>query len=772
MAMTVGYAWLAAPVRANALGAPPACAIAGAPGAAAWTAGPTSSASDIGAVRAACEPSLVPVTSYGRAFAQPLLAATNQAQAIFLPNGDTVAQLAIPRAAPSEPGPYAYASYMVQEIAPGGQVLWRIRVSGPGNLAAGPRVLALQTGGQLLVGDLATHRDTWMRAGGWNVSYQLAVAGSLVVLLRTDWPGWSRAKRPTVTLITPGGRVRRRVTLATPVFGADMAADGHAAYVVSGDTLFRVAASGRIEGPFRLGASYDQLSVVATGEVLLRSRNCTSLVRVGRGGVSTLWTLPVPEYDTIAGAGPLVVAGSAISSSVSPFPYLAVWDTRGDRVVGRIAQPGKLLTPLAAGPFGVVALATECPSVRTACSLPNGAEQAPDKLELFPADLSATPIWSHDVCANRWIGWQPGAAWTYHLSNATFLTTPCAPGMAVIWSGTISQAVTPGSTAAYLPTGLEPQLPPLMPGPVASYAVFAKAVRIDAAHPLVITAATAGKPVPVTVSAVIAKGVPVASPSVVLVKPGDSGAGGRFSFSPANPGGALMLTAGDRGEAITYTNDRPGRYVLTATPIDLDYYSGTVQVAAPPGLLAGAPFKVLTRVTDDNGVLARPNPGSVMAAAPGSDILGVATQPLGTRPHGRYAARFKAGGSTGNVTVGLGVRPNAGQPASVAVGVTVPVANVLAPVVRVAAAVGGPALEITARPGGDPPVGFLVFRAGPSGDVPPIGSGALSGALAMAPYTGRPVALPLGGSLPATGTYYVVALDADGVASAAAVAGG
>lgn len=497
---TATIAWAAAVV--------PRCAIGTTATPASFSPGSTGTASEVGAVQQDCEPSLLPIATYGAAFSKQLVGTGTQPQVDFLPDGAAVAQTALPKPATGTWPP----GYRIQELAASGQVLWTVGVRSAGTLSAGPGVFAQYDGRHLVIGDLKTRKLSILGAGGYNASYQTGVAGNLVVLLRTDWHGWSRAVRPTVSVFSANGTVVRRQVLPTSGFGAALAASQQAAFIVSGDTLFRVGPTGAIAGPFQLNGSYDQCVVAGANEVLVRSPFLTALVRVGAKSASTVWTLPIPQSQIVAGIGPTVAAGANLAAATATYGGITLWSTRTGSVIGRISQSGELLTPLAAGPFGVVAMTSGCPNVANGCRFPNFTDMPPNRLELFSPAM--TPVWTYDVCTDPYLGWQPGSAYTYNMANATFLTTPCAPGMAVFWSGTASEAVTPGGTAGYLESGRPARLPPYRYGPIAGYAVFYEGKRIDPQNPLVITSAQAGQPVTLTVSAVNAVGSPVPSHGV------------------------------------------------------------------------------------------------------------------------------------------------------------------------------------------------------------------------------------------------------------------
>jgi len=761
LAVALAVAPGASSAAARAPAGPPDCTVATAAAPVAWRAGAAGAPAPAGAVGMACEPLLVPVAGYGDAFARAWPDGVGgMSPVVFLPDGDAVAEVAPPPQAPGAPiAPGAHP--VVQVLAPDGRVLWHVRLPQPGDLAAGPGVVAAQVGGHLMVASLARRHVTWLGDGAtFGTSYQVAVAGSAVILLRTNGAGVAWARPPTVVRIGAQGQVLGRTALATRNPLAVMVSDGAFAYVLSGDRLFRVAPSGQVDGPYRLAASYDQMDLVGPGEVLVRSPADSALVRVGAAGATTVWTLPVPEQAVVATAGAEVVAGADASGPMYRYPDLLVWDAATKAVVRRIAQPGEQLLPLAAGPFGILALARAYPQARA------GTAPAPARLELFGHSFRL--VWSRDLGGHSFLAGQAGLAWTYALANATFLTTPFAPGMAIVWRATVSAVATPGSAGAYLPTGMAPELPPAPPTAIAGYAVFDGQTRIDATHPLVVDAAEAGQAIPLVVSPVDAAGRPLPARSPVAVAVTDGGAGGTVTSGTGTD--VADLGGGWSGVAIAYAAPRPGRYVLSAAPA-ANGYSGPVDVAAPPAVLAGAAIPVEVRVLDGNGVPASLLPGTVVEAMPGSSVSGSpVVTPTSTAP-GAYAATLTAGAATGAATIGptLPQRPGGAlaPPFDVA---TVPVADLAPPVVAATATVdGGEALVITAPAQGDSPVGYLVVRSTPSG--PASGSGPLDRVVGIVVATGPTLTFVLpAGTRP--GDYAVASLDADGVASAPAAASG
>lgn|GEM_PF-6638884 len=447
--------------------------------------------------------------------------------------------------------------------------------------------------------------------------------------------------------------------------------------------------------------------------------------QVGSGSVRRLWSWGAGA--AVGGANgdlTLTVTPDGTEFAIAMGARTVIGATATGAVVARLAQPGYDLYPVGALPDGFV--------VREVPTRQGDGVPLPERLSTYdlvgrPVDVAVLPAGANPV--NESFG-----ARRVDAGGVDLVATTGADDLV---------AVVPATPAAPLPAGLAdaPLTLGAPPAVVSTLAVQAGGVPVGATQPLVVTAKTAGRPIPLRVVALNAAGAQAASSSIVNFSLSDGGHGGTFS-----PGATWGLAQGDSDVVMTYTNATPGSYVITATI--------TRQPAAAPlftvpkAVAAGAPFTVTVRppgtsVRATSRLLVRPVAGSDVAAA-----TPVTAVPAGD---GTYTATFTAGATTGAAAFEAIVQPSGhdlGESAMVNVG------NIDPPLVTVAATPSGRTLTIAPGSAGDRPIGFVV--------TPP------DGVAEVVPYGTAPATV----SVPATGAVEVRAVDADGAQSAAATLSG
>ena len=364
---------------------------------------------------------------------------------------------------------------------------------------------------------------------------------------------------------------------------------------------------------------------------------------------------------------------------------------------------------------------------------------------------------------------QPPPVWLYRNANHAFALSPLFPGMALVWGGAVGTTpLSPWASTAPVPLR---QPCPVAPGtpPLSGFGLFFGGKPIDAAHPLVVDRAQAGKPIALEVAALTSRGrewdgnpAPGPGAPYANLTLDDAGAGGMFHIVPAPA--AMPGTLDWSGKwTVYYDNPTPGRYVLTATewlePSGGGSPMACLDVSQPSYVLAGAPIRVVATAMDAFGVPERIGPDTkvTLSRTDTSLVVWDPWQPMTAIGAGMYTAVVPTRAVLDGLA-DLGVLLQVSTPPGYTLqtaNVTV-ITNVHPPTVLVASgARGGRVLRITPPADGDTPVGYAVY--GPRGGMP----------LAFFPNLGGTTIVPVSQAWGA-GVYRVTGLDSDLAQSAGA----
>ena len=628
---------------------------------------------------------------------------------------------------------------VIEELAPDGSLLWQTaayqEIHSLVSFDGGARVafLALPDPSSrpyhLVLGILdpatgaLTQTPIDYRAGAGLVS-----AGRDVLVLG-DWPvhGFAavfNAGGSLVSSLAPPG-VEPAFTTAT---GAEILAfNGYTATVwtVSGSTG-RITRAGTM--PATPGYGWN-VSPLAGGAFLqfIQQPNANGYTVAAwapapKGGLHEAWAWPASRLvDANFGYG--VEDPAAALAALPVAGGIDVVRTTTGAVAAQVQAKGYQMRAVAAQPEGFVAL--EMPSdafVRIV---------RPDRLATFSWQGRALETVTLPATQNPLN--EPFYAQTASVDGLVLTATSLADDVAAVGAPAVGQPL-PASVPATL------EAAPLSLGSVApavaSLEVVANGQAVDAGHPLVVTAADAGRPCPVAVLAVDSAGDNVPAPSAEPFTLSDGGMGGTFLPAPdwGIPTGAL-------GASLTYENAKPGSYVLTATPSNP--LAQRPLFTLPKAVDAGAPVQV---VLEPRAI--RPGEGVEIVPVSGSDLASDAPVTATPEANGTYVATFVAGKRTGAAAfeavlpsrnIDLGQSP------------LLNVARLAAPARTMQYSAAGLRLTLSPQAPGDTPIGFLVA---PSSGGPPI----------VAAYLGLPAVVVLAGHAPLSAT--VSAVDADGAQTA------
>ena len=676
---------------------------------------------------AASGPRIALATAWGPTFWEAL---RNGAPISFTPQGDALVVA---------PG-IGSNQQVIEELAPDGSVLWQTGayqlihsvVSFDGGArfaflalpmpAARPYHLVLgivdPTTGTVLEapidyragGGLIPAGDDVVVDGGWSRSDFAAVFDTSAQLVSSiALPGY-----PTIAATAHGAAILATQGLTTTVW----AVNG-----VSG-AITRV---GTLPTP-SVGGTY--FRVLPTGAVLaytgVYERTGTDLTaweppNGDRAAFSQAWTWPASLTVAAASGGYGAIAPSGALAALPVADGVAVVGMNNGDILAKAAATGYVLRVEGAMPDGFVVL--EVPSGIAA------GQPRPDRLATFTWQGTQTETVTLPAS-------EDGA------EEAVYAATALVDGLYLTATSTVDDvvAVSSESAAASLPAALPPALEtaPMTlgetPPKVAALEVVADGQVVDAAHPLVLSAAEVNRPIPVEVLLLDNQGANVPAPTSLGFVLSDGGGGGTFLPTPdwGTPAGAL-------GASVTYQNAKAGSYVLTAT------LNG--QVTAPPlfsiarSVLAGASLAV---TVDPPPGTVRTDGTVVITPVVGSDLASLAPVTATAQSGGTYVASFVAGSGTGAAAFEATVP---GRKIDLGESPMVNVANLASPAEGTQYTGSDLRLTLWSDAPGDTPIGFVVT---PAGKGPPI----------LAAYLGAPAVVLVPGHAPISAT--VAAVDADG----------
>jgi len=332
----------------------------------------------------------------------------------------------------------------------------------------------------------------------------------------------------------------------------------------------------------------------------------------------------------------------------------------------------------------------------------------------------------------------------------------------VLWGGTNDAAATGDWPLGYTQAAAVAAAAVRPATGIAGYAVFYDGQAVDASHPLVVTSQIARQPIALTVSAVNAQGVAVASAQNVSVLVSDGGAGGTIG-GPIGPGYALTLDQGGKGTTFTYTNPKPGSYVLVAIP---DVYQEPGFAPSVPAFLpAHGTATATVELVDPNGVVDPLPPGATMTvtmavagSALGDGVRGRTVAPTLVAP-GVYAATFSLPDGPAEAAFSMQLMYDGqtlGNPSSSAHAV---VTQGAAPALTASPSARGIALHVTPS-GGEKPIAYALFRV--QGQKASVAAGAVPVAVVDAASAANPTASYIDPVPSGTYTYFAIGLCAEG----------
>jgi|GEM_PF-1945126 len=620
-------------------------------------------------VPAACLPEPAFAAPFGGALAVASVgpyAGEDQPQtlrAVVLPSGDAYTVV---------PGTGAAGSTL-EELDPAGRVVWSQAGVPGGELAADGRVVVVAGPYQALIVDLANHHvaavqvpnGTLVQGQQLGSNVEVTVVGDLVVMEASVYGGMGESvvgEPGRVDVYNAQGSLLRSFALPdkaannapdTPADAAFLETRGNTAYLLYTDApagnqagLFTLTAGNLLRGPYRLPSAYTDatgygaMGVLPGGAVLADTWRYgglaeATLVRPVGDRLRTLWR------RSYAATGALVFGGTDLWAQTDAgtggngpgTTTLRALDWKTGRPVAGmrpIRDHGLALLVLAAGPWGLLAVARD-PSY--ACVQANCA----DTLRLLEPD--GRLVWTVALPPPGGPTWPQVATSPQILDIAGRDTMLLGiPGLAVTWGG---QGTTPPGSSWSLAATPVDQAPAVTRGPGRAYQVTDGTTVIDAASPLVVTAAQAGKPVTLTATLVNAQGQALPSVDRAWLRLGDGNAGGQAQ----SPQGydQVFLAQGQSSATFTYTTPKAGSYVITAAPMPGPGEDASDIAPTPPAFVqAGEPFTVAVAPWDANGVaVPLPSPLTMQVVAQGAVTPQTANAPV--QPDGAYVATFTAG---------------------------------------------------------------------------------------------------------------------------------
>ncbi len=692
---------------------------------AAWVVGGAPARAQVGPTATPAGPRIALVTAWGPTFWRALRSGSPMA---FTPSGDAFVVA---------PG-LGSDLQVIEELAPDGSVLWQTsayqEIHSLVSFDGGQRIafLALPDPSSrpyhLVLGILdpatgvLTQTAIDYRAGGGLVG-----AGGYIVVLGS-WPatGFAAVFDAGGSLVTSLSLPGYASALATATGAEVLGFDGYTTTVwkVDGSTG-GIARAGTIPATPGYGRSFAALAGGAFLQFIQQPNGNGDTVAAWAPrakGFREAWAWPASQrVDTTYGDGAI-----ALSGKLAALPTVGGVDvvrTATGAVTAQVQAKGYEMRVVGAQPEGFVAL--EMPSDAFVRSL------RPDRLATFswqgrPLETVTLPATQNPVN-------EPFYAQTASVDGLVLTATSLADDVAAIGAPTTGQPL-----PASLPAALEsaPLTLGSVPPTVTSLEVVAGGQVVDAAHPLVVTAAEAGKAIPVAVLGMDSAGNNVPAQSADPFTISDGGAGGTFLPAPnwGIPPGAL-------GASLTYANPRPGSYVLTATASNPAVQSPlfTLSKAA----LAQASIQVVLHTR-----AARPGERVDITPVPGSDLASDAPVTATPDGNGTYVATFVAGTTTGAAAFDA-ILP--GRKIDLGESPVLNVARIAPPARTMQYSSAGLRLTLSPQSPGDTPIGFVVT---PSNGDPPI----------VAAYMGVPTVVVVPGHAPLSAT--VSAVDADGAQTA------